>query len=92
MADYNRGNYSSGADTFAFNGAAISLVGGDYTVPDTVKGIAVVAAGNIVFRAADGSSDITITGAPVGYIIPWHCSVIRQTGTTATLATLVGRA
>lgn len=92
MTDYNRNNYSSGADTFAFGGATISLAGGDYTVPADVKGVAVVAAGDIAFRAADGSSDIAITGAPVGYIIPWHCSVIRQTGTTATLATLIGRA
>lgn len=92
MVDYDRELYSSGADTFGFDGAEISLAGGDYIVTDDVKAVVVVSAGNVVFRAMDGESDITMTGLPAGYIIPWHCSVIRQTGTSATLATLIGRA
>jgi len=92
MAVYDRDNYSSGADTFGFDGAEISLAGGDYSVSDEVKAVVVISAGNVVFRAVDAGSDITMTGLPAGYIIPWHCSVIRQTGTTATLATLIGRA
>lgn len=91
MSDYDRDNYSSGAETFGFDGAMISLAGGDYTVTDEVKAIVVVSAGNVVFRAVDGGSDITITSLPSGYILPWHCSVIRQSGTTANLATLIGR-
>lgn len=88
---YNRQDYTSGADTFGFGGGPISLAGGDYTVPATVKGIVVTSTGTVVFRAVDGVADITVSAAPVGYVLPWHCSVIRQTGTTATLATVIGR-
>lgn len=87
---YNRKTAGAGPGTFGFGGAAISLAGGDYTPADTVKGIVVVATGNVVCRPVDGGSDITITGAPVGMMLPWHCSAIRQTGTTATLATVEG--
>jgi hypothetical protein len=87
---YDRKDFTSGADSFGFGGAPISLGGGNYTVPDTVKGIVVVAAGNVVCTPVDGS-DITITSAPVGFILPWHCVTIKQTGTTATLATIIGR-
>lgn len=88
---YDRQDFTSGAESFGFGGDTISLASTDYTVPATVKGICVVATGNVVLRAVDGSADITITGAPVGYILPWHASVIRRTGTTATLATIIGR-
>lgn len=87
---YDRKRAGSGPSSFGFDGATISLAGGDYTVPDTVKAVTVVATGNIVCRPANASADITVTGAPVGYVLPWHCSAIRQTGTTATLATVIG--
>lgn len=92
MNTYNRGNYSSGPDTFGFNGDTISLANGDFNVDENTKAVVVVSAGNVVFRPVDAESDITITGLPAGYIIPWHCAVIRQTGTSATLSTLIGRA
>ena len=88
---YNRQDFTSGADTFGFGGATISLAGGDYTVPDTVKGIVVTSAGTVVFRPVDSTADITMSALPVGYILPYHCRFIRQTGTTATLATVIGR-
>lgn len=88
---YNRQDFTSGADTFGFGGATINLGSGDFSVGDTVKAIVVVSTGSVVFRPVDGASDITITSAPVGYVLPWHASVIRQSGTTATLATVIGR-
>jgi hypothetical protein len=88
---FDRNNYSSGADTFGFDGATISLAGGDYTVGNTVKAIVVAATGDVVFRPVDADADITMTALPAGYIIPYHCLAIRQTGTTATLATIIGR-
>lgn len=88
---YDRNDFTSGSDTFGFGGGPISLAGGDYAVPNTVKAIVVTTSGTVVLRAVDGAADITITAAPVGYVIPWHCSHIRQTGTTATLATVIGR-
>ncbi|MDH6265553.1 hypothetical protein M2360_000943 [Rhizobium sp. SG_E_25_P2] len=87
---YDRKTAGAGPGTFGLDGAAINLAGGDYTVPDTVKAIAVINAGNVVCRPLNASADITITGAPVGMLLPWHCSAIRQTGTTATLATVLG--
>ena len=87
---YDRTTAGSGPATWGNDGATISLGGGDYTVPSTVKAIEVVATGNIVLRPLNASADITITGAPVGYKPPWHCLAIRQTGTTATLATVIG--
>lgn len=77
-------------DSFGFDGATVSLAGGDFTVPDTVKAIVVAKAGDIVCRPVNASADITLTGWPAGATLPWHCSAIRQTGTTATLATVIG--
>lgn len=88
---YDRNDFTSGADTFGFSGATISVAGGDVTIGDTVKGIVVCATGNVVFRPVGSGSDITMTGLPAGYIIPYHIVTIRQTGTTATLATIIGR-
>jgi hypothetical protein len=88
---YNRQDFTSGADTFGFSGATISLAGGDVNINDTVKAIVVCATGNVVFRPVGSGADITMSSLPAGYIIPYHCSVIRQTGTTATLATIIGR-
>jgi hypothetical protein len=74
--------------SFGRDGATISLASTDFAVPADVRAIVVVAAGNVVFRPIEGDTDITITGAEVGFILPWRCSVIRKTGTTATVATL----
>jgi hypothetical protein len=88
---YDRNEFTSGADTFGFGGDTINLSSTDYTVPNTVKGIVVVNAGTVILRTRDGTADITLTSVPVGFILPWHCLVIRRTGTTATLATIIGR-
>lgn len=88
---YDRKDFMSGADSFGFGGATINLASTDYTVDDTVKGIIVVNSGTVICRPVDGGADITITNAPTGFILPWHCSVVRRTGTTATLATIIGR-
>ncbi len=79
-------------DSYGFDGAEIDLSAGDFPVPDTVKGIMVVAEGDVVCRPKKAGADITIAGAPVGLMLPWHCSHIRQTsgGTTASLATVIG--
>lgn len=85
---YDRKQAGKGPSTFGFGGVPISVAGGNYTVPDSVKAIVVVATGNVVLRSVNGASDITVTGAPVGFVLPWHCLTIYQTGTTATLATI----
>lgn len=77
--------------TFGVDGATISLASTDYTVPNTVKAIVVVAAGNIVCRPLNAGADLTITSAPVGFVLPWHCVKITKSGTTATLATVIGQ-
>ncbi len=87
---YDRLTAGDGPATLGRDGATIDLGGGDYTVPNTVKAIVVVAAGNVVCRPLNAGADITITAAPVGYILPWHCTKIESTGTTATLATVIG--
>lgn len=87
---YDRNEAGSGPATFGVDGATIDLGGGDYTVPDTVKAIVVVAAGDVVCRPLNAGADITITAAPVGMVLPWHCTKIESTGTTATLATVLG--
>ena len=87
---YDRTTSGSGPATFGNDGATIDLSSTDYTVPATVKAIVVVATGNVVCRPVNAGADITITGAPVGMVLPWHCTKIEQTGTTATLATVIG--
>jgi hypothetical protein len=74
---------------FGVDGAPIDLSAGDFVVPDSVTAIVLTSAGDVVCRAASGTEDITLTGLPAGYILPWRCSVIRQAGTTATLATIL---
>lgn len=88
---YDRNEFTSGADVFGFAGATISTAGGDVTIGDTVKGVVVCAAGNVVFRPVGAGADITMTNLPAGYILPYHVVTIRQSGTTATLATIIGR-
>lgn len=85
---WNRHTEEESPFTFGTDGATISLGGGDYTPTLDVKAIVVVATGDVVCRPLNASADITITGAPVGFILPWHCSKIESTGTTATLATV----
>lgn len=50
----------------------------------------VVATGNISCVPVDGddSSPIVITGAPVGWVLPWQLRRVMSTGTTATLASI----
>lgn len=87
---YNRNEAGSGPATFGVDGAEIDLSSTDYTVPDTVKAIVVVATGDVVCRPLNAGVDITISDAPVGMLLPWHCTKITKTGTTATLATVLG--
>lgn len=87
---YDRSKAGQGPSTYGFDGATIDLSGGDFTVPATVKAIVVVATGDVICRPVNANADITITDAPVGFVLPWHCSKIESTGTTATLATVVG--
>lgn len=87
---YDRKLSAGGAAAFGLGGGApIDLSASDFTVLNTVKAIVVVAAGNVVCTPVGGSS-ITITGAPVGMLLPWHCSTITKVGTTASLATVLG--
>lgn len=88
---YDRNEFTSGATTFGFSGATISLGSGDVTLGDTVKGVVVCSTGNVVFRPVGAGADITMTALPAGYIIPYHIVTVRQSGTTATLATIIGR-
>lgn len=89
MSGFNRN--TQGRDdpfTFGADGETIDLGGGDYEPTANVKAIIVVAAGDVVCRPINASADITITDAPAGFVLPWHCSKIEATGTTATLATV----
>lgn len=86
---YDRTVAGSGPSSFGWDGAAIPLAA-DFVVPDNVKAIVVIAAGDVVCRPKNAGADITITGAPVGFVLPWHCSKIERDGTTATLATVIG--
>lgn len=87
---YDRRTAGAGPMTPGFDGATIDLSSTDYTVPDTVKSIVVVATGNVVCRPVNAGADITITGAPAGLVLPWHCAKIVRASTTATLATVIG--
>ena len=87
---YNRETEAGASSQFGIDGATISLASTDYTVPVTVKAIVVCATGNVVCRPVNAGADITLTGLPAGYILPWHCLKIIKVGTTATLATVIG--
>jgi hypothetical protein len=87
---YDRKVAGSGPTSFGFDGAAIDLSATDFTVPDSVKAIVVTAAGNVVCRPLKAAADVTLAGLPAGYVLPWHCTRITRSGTTATLATVIG--
>jgi hypothetical protein len=90
MSSYDRKTAGTGPATFGYDGEMIDLSSEDYTVPETVKAIMVIASGDVVCRPLYANADITITDAPIGLLLPWHCEKITQTGTTATLATVIG--
>ena len=87
---YDRRNAGSGPLTLGWAGESIALASGDFVVHDSVKAVVVTAGGDVTCRAVNAASDITIEDLPAGYVLPWHCSHIRQSGTTASLATIVG--
>lgn len=86
---FNRELLDPSAFHYGKDGATIDLGAGDFIVPNNCKGVVVVAAGNVVCRPQRATADITITAAPVGYVLPWHCIKIESVGTTATLATIL---
>jgi hypothetical protein len=87
---YDRNAAGAGPLTLGVDGATIDLSATDFAVPDTVKAIVVVAAGNVVCRPLKAGADITLTGLPAGYVLPWHCTKVSKAGTTAALATVIG--
>lgn len=87
---YDRTIAGSGPATEGFDGAAIDLGSTDFVVGNDVKAIIVITAGNVVCRPVGASADITLTSVPAGFRLPWHCSHIRKTNTTAALATVIG--
>jgi len=87
---YDRTTAGSGPLTPGWGGRAIDLASGDFEVSDSVKAIVLTSAGNVVCSPANATANITLSDLPAGYILPWHCSHIRQAGTTASLATVTG--
>ena len=59
----------------------------DEPLPFVTKGICIGSAGDIVLRAIDSQSDVTVS-AVAGQLVPIRITHIRATGTTA--ARLVG--
>lgn len=86
--DYDR--WPNTPATFGHRGQVLDLSTADAPVGRDVKGLMVVAAGNLVYHPAGNAAgvDITITGAPVGLLIPHYVDVVRRTGTTASVATI----
>jgi hypothetical protein len=87
---YDRSTAGNGPQTMGWGGGPIDLSTADFQVPDTVKGVTLTSPGNVALRAVRGTVDIIMTNLPSGYVLPWHCSHIRKTGTTAALATIIG--
>jgi hypothetical protein len=92
--DPSTGNpYASGRRKAARAPKSIAVVPSD-TVDLAVyaPGLVVTAAGNVKYipsQNADADT-ITITAAPVGFILPHQVRRVFATGTTASLATLEG--
>jgi hypothetical protein len=55
------------------------------TAAQNYYGLLVGAAGNVVFKSEAGGSDVTITGASAGLVIPGRITLVKSTGTTATV-------
>lgn len=87
---YDRTRAGSGPATIGNDGAVITYSGGTFVVGNTVKHIVITVAGNVVCRPLGAGADITLTAWPAGAFLPWHCLHITETGTTATLATVIG--
>jgi hypothetical protein len=57
------------------------------TAANHFKALLVCAAGNVAFVPLNGAA-ITMTSVPAGALIPVETSIVKATGTTATLAGL----
>ena len=54
-------------------------------LPVITRGITVKAAGSVVLRGDNSSTDVTFANLPVGFSAPWRLEYVRATGTTAEL-------
>jgi hypothetical protein len=79
-----------GGDLSSFGRRGLPVTPGATDLPNTVKGLVVLAAGNATIIPVDNldTDTLTFTGLPVGAIIPYQ--VRRITAATATLATIEG--
>lgn len=88
--------YDASMDPLAgINDSGIARLGQSVVASDTLDFndylvLTVVVAGNIKFLPPinDNADPITITAAPVGFIIPWQVRRLFSTGTTAVLRTI----
>lgn len=86
---YDSSNFNPGPNTKGRLGSMIDYSAGDVTLTSSVKAVVVVATGNVVYTPVDApSNQITITGAPVGLLLPHIPGTIVKTGSTASLATV----
>ena len=58
-----------------------AITGSD-TVQQHFSGLICLATGNVTFRARDSAANVTVTGAPVGLIIPIETILVLLTGIT----------
>jgi hypothetical protein len=86
---YDNTAYAANPLARGLKGQTIDYSVSDVTLPASVKGVMVCAAGNVVYRpAGETSGSITITGAQVGLILPQVPGLIIKTGSTAVLCTI----
>lgn len=86
---YDNSQFAATPYSVGRKGGTIDYSGGDVTLSTNVKGVVVVGEGNVVYRPiGETSGSITVTSAPVGFLLPHLVGLIIQSGTTATLTTV----
>ena len=86
---YDNSQFMASPMSYGRKGAQLDL-SVDRILGASVKAIEVVQAGDLVYRPVDGTSDITVIGAPVGYQPPHVPGIVRSvgSGTTAAVVTV----
>lgn len=86
---FNRNLLDASAFHLGGDGAEVAYTDGTFAVPSNCKGVFLASTGDVVCTPLHADEAVTLTGWPAGAQIPYHLASITESGTTATLITVL---